>query len=63
VRYFRKHHGPVTALAARAILSAGLLLRWAGVWLPRARRGEAPGPARASQARTCAAGLGIVWAS
>jgi GT2 family glycosyltransferase len=63
VCYFRKHHGPATALAARAILSAGLLLRWAGVWLPRPRPGDAPRPATADRARTCVAGLGVVWAS
>ena len=54
VYYFRKHHGAATALAARAILSAGLLLRWVGA---------APRPARASRARDYAAGLGAVWAS
>ena len=63
VYYFRKHHGSAAALAARAILSAGLLLRWAGASLPRARRGPAPRPEGATRARTYAAGLGVVWAS
>lgn len=63
VYYFRKHHGSAAALAARAILSAGLMLRWVGASLPRARRGPAPRAEGASRARTYAAGLGVVWAS
>ena len=63
VYYFRKHHGARVALVARAILSAGLLLRWVGASLPRARRGTARPPERVPRARTYAAGLGVVWAS
>jgi len=63
VYYFRKHHGAAVGLAARAILSAGLLLRWAGAMLLRARGGPAKRHERATRARTFAAGLGVVWAS
>lgn len=63
VYYFRKHHGKATALAARAILSAGLLLRWAGALLSRARRGPVLRPGDSVRARNYAAGLGVVWAS
>ena len=61
--YFRKHHGAAVALTARAILSAGVLLRWAGAALPRPRGGPAARPEGATWARTYAAGLGAVWAS
>lgn len=63
VYYVRKHHGPAQGLAARTILSAGLLLRWAGALLPRVGRAAAPRTGGASPARTYAAGLGVVWAS
>ena len=63
VYYFRKHQGAAAALAARAILSAGLLLRWAGAVLPRVRGDRALEPRRATRARNYAAGLGAVWAS
>jgi hypothetical protein len=63
VYYFRKHHGAAVALAARAILSAGLLLRWAGTALPRARGDRARDGRHAGRARNYAAGLGAVWAS
>jgi len=61
VYYFRKHHGAATALAARAILSAGLMVRLvAAALLPGARTAEpANGP---RPARVYAAGLGVVWA-
>ena len=52
VYYFRKHHGPVAALAAKAILYASLALKWLVSWLSPARR-EAAG--------LYAAGLAAVW--
>jgi len=63
VYYFRKHRGRQAAWAARAILSTGVLLRWAELFLPRPRAGAVPAPERAARARTFAAGLGVVWAS
>ena len=61
VYYFGKHHGAATALAARTILSAGLMVRLvAAALLPGARTDEpANGP---RPARVYAAGLGVVWA-
>jgi GT2 family glycosyltransferase len=52
VYYFRKHHGPVAALGARAILATSLVLKWL---VACARAGS-----RAA-ARVYASGLAVVW--
>ncbi len=52
VYYFRKHHGPVAALAAKAILYVSLALKWLVSRLSPARR-EAAG--------LYASGLATVW--
>ncbi len=61
--YVNKHHGGATALAARAILSAGLLLRWVQAQFPVPGRGPAARAGGATASRLCAAGLGVVWAA
>ena len=38
VYYFRKHHGPVAALAAKGILASSLVLKWLGSRVSPARR-------------------------
>ena len=62
VYYFRKHHSTATALAARAILSAGLMLRMIAAAMPWAARVAARTSAAVRPARVYAAGLGVVWA-
>jgi GT2 family glycosyltransferase len=52
VYYFRKHHGPVAALAAKAILYVGLALKWLVSRIS---------PARREAAALYAAGLTSVW--
>ena len=59
LRYFRKHHGPWTARAARAVLVAALALRWMGALLGRERDAATPA---GRPARRYAAGLGLIWA-
>ena len=53
VYYFRKHHGPWAALAARAILTLSLALKWTATRLDAKRAGLAV---------TYAHGLRAVWA-
>jgi GT2 family glycosyltransferase len=52
VYYFRKHHGPASALAAKAILYVSLALKWIVSRLS---------PARREAAAVYAAGLAAVW--
>ena len=54
VYYFRKHHGPLAATAAKAILLASLVLKWCTIAARRAR-----GPSAGVYAR----GLEVVWAA
>ncbi|HEY6867411.1 MAG TPA: glycosyltransferase [Candidatus Eisenbacteria bacterium] len=63
VHYFRKHHGATVAVVARAILSAGLLMRWAAASVPRPGEARGSRPGRSARARLCATGLGVVWAA
>lgn len=54
IYYYRKHHGALAALFAKAVLGASLALKWT---ITRPRAGSAPA------ARIYAAGLGAVWAA
>ena len=54
VYYFRKHHGALAALAAKAILALSLALKWVAAAISRAGRVEAG---------VYAAGMEAVWAA